>query len=249
MSGRLSGCDRRVRAGVGQAVRLAAASLLFLCCGCSDESDSSAVLAQKVYMHEDRGEYEQAIAAISQLIQREPGNPVLYYDRGVFYEAVNRTDEAFDDYSQALEKSPGHALALNNRAAILARRGDLEAAVRDLDAAIEHNPSHALAYRNRGEAHLDLGRTGQALEDLNQAQQLDATDPLVYFVRGRLHLTEDRPLAALEDLAVALHLGPQHEAARQLRQEVYSRLGVEIAEERSAHEDEAELAPLPQATP
>jgi len=64
MSCRLPTADRRLCPDVQSLNRLAVVWLLVICGGCGGEADSSAVLAQKVYMHEDRGEYEQAIDAI-----------------------------------------------------------------------------------------------------------------------------------------------------------------------------------------
>lgn len=195
--------------------------------GCSSEVDRPDVIAQKVYMHEERGEYDEAIAAISQLIEREPENAMLYYDRGVFHESLGQLDEARDDYSRAIERAPGHPEALNNRAAVLARQGQLDLAIVDWDAAIEHNPDNELAYRNRGEAYLDLKQPDKALADLDQAQRLNRSDPLVYLLRGKLHSQQQRPYEALEDLTIATFLAPDHQEAQQLRLQVYEQIGVD----------------------
>lgn len=52
--------------------------------------------------------FEEASDKLSKAIEKEPDNPVLYYNRGFLYEQMGQGDKAVENYKQALELDPNY---------------------------------------------------------------------------------------------------------------------------------------------
>jgi len=130
-----------------------------------------------VAMAED-GEWEDAAAAFSQVIDLEPRDTDLlaraYVNRSVALGELGRVEEALADDTAAIDLQPGDvdllAQAYVNRAADLVALARVEEALTDATAAIDLQPGDtdilAQAYLNRSFALFQLGRTDEAAADL-----------------------------------------------------------------------------------
>src|SRR5262249_57946024 len=58
---------------------------------------------------------DDAIAACSRLIGRNPRNAVAWHNRGIAYRRRGEDDRAVADYGQAIRLDPGYVPAYNNR--------------------------------------------------------------------------------------------------------------------------------------
>ncbi|MBD0301535.1 MAG: tetratricopeptide repeat protein, partial [Tolypothrix sp. T3-bin4] len=83
------------------------------------------------------GDYTEAIALLTQLINRHPYNAVDYNNRGLIYFQSGERQKAFWDYNKALQLNPKLASAYNNRANYYAACGELISAIADYDRAID----------------------------------------------------------------------------------------------------------------
>ena len=157
-----------------------------------------------------QGSYGEAIALLSQLLNRNPQNAIDYNNRGLVYFQARQFDQAIADYNKALELNPRLAKAYNNRANYYAATGDLVAALADYDQALDFNPSYVRAWLNRGITLRDLERYPEAIENFDIALLLGQLEGHIYAERGRTyHLWGDWN-CCIADYRRALTLLPEH---------------------------------------
>jgi tetratricopeptide (TPR) repeat protein len=157
-----------------------------------------------------QGSYGEAIALLSQLLNRNPQNAIDYNNRGLVYFQARQFDQAIADYNKALELNPRLAKAYNNRANYYAATGDLVAAIADYDQALDFNPSYVRAWLNRGITLRDLERYPEAIENFDIALLLGQLEGHIYAERGRTyHLWGDWN-CCIADYRRALTLLPEH---------------------------------------
>ncbi len=142
-----------------------------------------AEVAKVALMHQERGEYEKALAVLDQGIARYPESAALYAVRWALYLELKEYGKAIADLSQSLKRHPD-AGVLTNRALAYQAFGQEEDALRDLDRAIELDPHQVAAWFNRGTLYLKRGRWKKALADLDRAVELAPEAPGPYFNRA-----------------------------------------------------------------
>jgi tetratricopeptide (TPR) repeat protein len=161
-----------------------------------------------------QGEYTEAIALLSQLINRHPHNAIDYNNRGLIYFECGETQKAFCDYNTALQLNPKLASAYNNRANYFAARGELVAAIADYDQALDLNPSYVRAWLNRGITLRDLGQYEEAIDNFEVALLFGQLEGHIFAERGRtFHLWGDWN-CAIADYRRALSLLPSSDTKR-----------------------------------
>jgi tetratricopeptide (TPR) repeat protein len=69
------------------------------------------------------GQLDQALAAFSSAIEKDPKDAEVYSNRGVIYAAKGFVPQAFADYDRALALNPHFAPASLNKARLLERMG------------------------------------------------------------------------------------------------------------------------------
>ncbi|RAM52763.1 MAG: hypothetical protein C6Y22_04525 [Hapalosiphonaceae cyanobacterium JJU2] len=155
-----------------------------------------------------QGDYCEAIALLSQLINRHPQNAIDYNNRGLIYFQCGESQKAFCDYNTALHLNPKLVSAYNNRANYYAARGELVAAIADYDHALDLNPSYVRAWLNRGITLRDLGQYEEAIDNFEVALLFDQLESRIFAERGRTyHLWGDWN-CAIADYRRALLLLP-----------------------------------------
>jgi tetratricopeptide (TPR) repeat protein len=172
-----------------------------------------------------QGEYAEAIALLSQLINRYPHNAIDYNNRGLIYFQSGETEKAFCDYSKALQLNPNLASAYNNRANYYAACGELVTALADYDRALDLKPNYVRAWINRGITLRDLGKYEEASESFEVALVFGQLEGHILAERGRnYHLWGDWN-CAIADYHRALALLPtfsahKEDTGRRLRSQV-----------------------------
>ncbi|MEA5581185.1 tetratricopeptide repeat protein [Nodularia harveyana UHCC-0300] len=139
-----------------------------------------------------QGDYTEAIALLTELIERRPQNSVDYNNRGLIYFQSGEMPKALGDYNTALLLNPNLASAYNNRANYHAARGEFVAALADYDQAIDLNPSYVRARINRGITLRDLEQYEEAMENFEVALLFGQLEVNIWAERGRnYHLWGD----------------------------------------------------------
>lgn len=173
-----------------------------------------------------QGNYGEAIALLSHLIDRHPDNAIDYNNRGLVYFQSGQLLRAIADYDKAIQLDPQLASAYNNRANFYAASGHLTAALFDYDCALDLNPSYVRGWINRGITLRDLGRYEEAIENFDVAAVLGQLEGNIYAERGRTyHLWGDWNLA-IADYQRALAYIDRHQVPTSA--DTYSRLRLQV---------------------
>lgn len=156
--------------------------------------------------HLRAGKTDLAQAAFTAAVQSNAENPLVYNNRGMFFQQQGRHAEAIADFTQAIKLNPGFVVAVTNRGYAALQMGDGAAAERDLNLAMQMAPNVPLNYSLRGTARMAQGRIPEAMQDYNQALKLDPQNPMAYADLGfAQYFTKQYPQAlAAFDQAVKL---------------------------------------------
>jgi tetratricopeptide (TPR) repeat protein len=172
------------------------------------------------------GDFNKAIAALNQLIERHPDNAIDYNNRGLVYFQFGEEQKAVRDFNKAIEINPGLPSAYNNRANYYAGIGDLEAALADYEKALDLNPTHVRAWINRGITLRELGEYNEAIDNFETALFFGKLESYILAEKGRTYHAWGDWNCAIADYNRALKKLPTH-AARTDNQTLRLRLQVE----------------------
>jgi hypothetical protein len=119
-----------------------------------------------------KGDWDQAIAAFSEIIRLKPDCAEAYGSRGFAHSQNGNLDRAIADLSEAIRLKPDLAQAYNDRGRAYAQQGDSERAITDCTEAIRLQPQSAAAYNNRGIGYVIQGDLDRAVADFSEAIRL-----------------------------------------------------------------------------
>jgi tetratricopeptide (TPR) repeat protein len=94
------------------------------------------------YRLED-GQYEQAIAAFQQALERNPRHALAYLGLAVTFLRLDRFEESLASFHQAIKLDPANAVAYADRGILYDRAGNHADALRDYRQALELDPDLA----------------------------------------------------------------------------------------------------------
>jgi tetratricopeptide (TPR) repeat protein len=157
---------------------------------------------------------DQAIAAYTADLQREPGNGQTYDRRGVAYMAKGDPDRAIADFTAAMAGDRDLAQSYYRRARAHQLKGDLDRAVDDFTAAIQKQESSGVAYSDalygRGMVYHDQREFDRAIADFSaviedgRAHNHAAND--AYYRRGLAYEGKGNVDRAIVDYSEAIEL-------------------------------------------
>ena len=108
----------------------------------------------RALLHEDRKDYDSALADLNQAITIGSKDPdelaSLYFNRAIIYRRLDRYDDALADLDQAATLTPKDAEIYNLRGSCWFLKGDKQRALMEHERAIQLAPDDAAAYVGRG---------------------------------------------------------------------------------------------------
>jgi tetratricopeptide (TPR) repeat protein len=128
-------------------------------------------------------------------------------------------------YRRALEQDPVQPLTLVNLGIALAARNELPGAIAAYRRAIALNPREPLAYFNLAAAYAGQGAADSAVLNFIRAAELDPSLAVANFYAARLLLDMGNSREALRQIETGLRFDPSVTEARQMRDQLRSRLG------------------------
>lgn len=160
-------------------------------------------------IHQQRREYEAAIADFDKVIERDPNYAVAYCNRGWAKQSKGDLAGAILDFDKAIELDGKLVLAYGNRGTAHQALGDLDQAILDFDRALRLDTKFALCFNNRGWAWYKKGDFEKALADFDKAVGLE---PSALFLsnRGLTHQSLGSYAKALADFDQAVETEPRH---------------------------------------
>lgn len=178
----------------------------------SATAERSGLQRQKALAEAQQGNYAEAIALFSDLIDQNPSSASDYSNRGLVYFQSGEAEAALTDYNQAIELNPRLDSAYNNRANYYAAQGQFLEAILDYDVALDLNPTNVRAWINQGITFRELEMYDRALESLDLALCLGRLEGHVYAERGRTYHLRGDWNCAVADYRRALAELPQAQA-------------------------------------
>ena len=171
-------------------------------------ADATKEALQKGKASFDKGDYDAAIAAFSELIRLDPKNAEAYFYRAGAFSGKGEYDKAIADCSEAIRLKPGYANAYSGRAFAFTMKGDQHEAIADCSEVIRLNPKDAKAYYNRGIVYVKEGEYDKAIVNFTEAIRLDQKDATAYAARGSAFGNKRDYEKAVADFTAAIRLNP-----------------------------------------
>jgi tetratricopeptide (TPR) repeat protein len=199
-------------------ISCAAAALAALCVIAAPAAADDAITCRD-------GASDDAIAACSRVLQRDPKYAAAYFGRGFAYSIKGENDRAFADIDQALRLDPKVREANILRGTIHQLRGEDDRATADFDEAIKNNPQSAIvAHSLRGIAYIGRGAYDRAMAELDQVIRLQhngSPDPHchvrgcgeIHAFRGMVYQYKGEYDRAIAELDEEIKLDPEHASA------------------------------------
>ncbi len=188
----------------------------------------------------DRGDYENARADLTQLVNEEPESPEALQRLGTVMLLEGRLPEAERYFHAALARDRDYVDAMLGLGEIEARRGDAVTALKRFELAISIDPDRPRAHYLLGRAREAVGQADEALASYFRALEFDPNQ--VRLMRGQAHWKLHHLPEAIADLRDAAQRLPD-------RPDIYYQLALVLeadhktADARSAAEQALRLAP------
>lgn len=173
--------------------------------------------------------YDSAIALFE---EREPGQWMAYFTRGITHEREKRWDLAEADFRLALELNPGQPQVLNYLGYSFVEMGiNLDEALGMIEEAVAAEPNSGYIVDSLGWVQFRLGQYQDAVENLERATELLAVDPIINDHLGDAYWAVGRRVEAEFQWRRALSFDPTEEDAERIRRKLEIGLDAVLAEE------------------
>jgi tetratricopeptide (TPR) repeat protein len=154
-------------------------------------------------------EYNKAITDLDYILQLNPNNKAIFFDRGAAKYELNDYKGSIEDYNRVIEFDPDNAAAFNNRGGAKDDIGDYTGAISDYDRAIDIKPDYTAALNNRGISKYNLGEYADAIVDFNSIIDIDSEKFNTFMNRGVCRRYMGDFIGALADFEQALLIHPE----------------------------------------
>jgi len=193
----------------------------------SDIQNQLEELWQHAQMLRGSGDWTQAIAVYSHMLDMAPNCIPAYVQRGLLMQEMGHPEKALPDFEQALRLDPYYGMAYYGRGWVKHTRGDYQGELEDAQRGLLLDPSNAGMYHRRiGAARQGLKRYDDAITSFNQAITLNSeNDEGTLYNRGRCYSEMQKYDLALADFDRCLQLDPDWAWAFAARGEAYLRMG------------------------
>jgi len=122
----------------------------------------------------ESGQASEAFDRLERLIEADPRDPQLRFQKGVMLAETGRPADAQRVFTELTVDYPEIPEPYNNLAVIHAARGEYDRARALLEAALRASPNYSTAHENLGDIHLQLARLSYA-----QALRLDPSNTTI----------------------------------------------------------------------
>jgi tetratricopeptide (TPR) repeat protein len=185
--------------------------------------NNSVAYCNRGIAYRNRGDYADAIADFSRAIEMDPDYAIAYYSRAMAYEKKGEYEQAIADCTKAIQINPEYTQAYTERAYVYNIIGEHDSAIADCTKAIELDPGNPTAYNNRGSGYHWKGDYDLAIIDFSKAIEI-LPCAIYYCNRGNSYWGKKDYLSAYDDYCKAVELDPNHQKAREWRQNAYDKL-------------------------
>ena len=160
--------DGVIRPGTGPDLAIGACTQLIQS-GQETNANLSAAFNNRGTAHNNKQEYDLAIADFNQAIALNVNDAQAYYNRGIAYDHKNQLDLAIDSYNGAIAHNPNYYQAYNNRGYKYELKHDLQRALADYSQAISHNANYERGILNRASLYVQMKQYDAGIGDYTRA--------------------------------------------------------------------------------
>ena len=171
------------------------------------------------------GHTDEALAVLNTALDREPDNPLLWYEKAFIESKSQSLDKATADLRKALQLRPDFADAQNNLGSVLAETGDLHGAESSFRAALTVNPYDSATRANLGRLLAGESDWKQAAFQLQQAVALNKTNANAHADYAVVLLQLQRIPEAKAEAKAASVAEPSSERAHDILGQIYAQEG------------------------
>lgn len=157
----------------------------------------------------DRKEYNRALEAYNQAIEKDQNIGEIYVNRGAAHGMLGNIQAALQDMNRGLELDPEHINGYLNRSLVHYNLGNFREANQDLTTYLGYRPNNPDIWYERALTFRRLGDENAALSDLNQAIRMNPSAAVYYRERSRVHQALGNTQQANADAQRAQQLGGQ----------------------------------------
>ncbi len=122
------------------------------------------------------GNKTKALESYAAAINAFPSSPLVYNNRGNYFQQHGQSQEAIVDFTRAVELDPKFVVGYTNRGYALMEMGDLDVAENDFTESLKIDANQPMVLGLRATAKLLQGKTRPAIDDYSAAIQLNNRD-------------------------------------------------------------------------
>jgi tetratricopeptide (TPR) repeat protein len=164
------------------------------------------------------GKLEEAARAYQRAIEKEPQDPIYYYNLGIVYTRLQRYKEAITVFRQMLELQPQSYSAHKNLGELYGLLQDYRQALPYFQEAVELSPEDPEAFYNLGVCLLNTGAIRKAEQAFVKVTELQPDYPLAHYRLGMVYVNQNKKDEAILHLEKFLELAPDDPNADLARQ-------------------------------
>lgn len=153
--------------------------------------------------------FKAAIANLTALIDKDPGDSTAYCLRGYTYDLINNMSAALKDLNKAIELNPKLVVSYCRRAAHFIETNQLEEALADANKAVTLDPKMAEPYWLRSFVYFRQDKFEQAIADSSKAISIFPNAFSYYLNRAQAYRELKNYDLALADVNKAIKLQPR----------------------------------------
>jgi len=154
-----------------------------------------------------RGNYERALALLDSAQAAAPRAPVVFFNRGRVYTALNRVEAAKEQFRTAIELDPAYPEARRRLGDIEYQQGESRKALQLYRDEAKIDPGAQL-FVNIGMIYADQGKVDSARAAYERAVTLDSTDASAHMMYGQFLEEIGELETALQHSQTALSINP-----------------------------------------
>jgi len=137
------------------------------------EEPSAETFHQRAVFQFRQGEYESALADLTEAHRRDAKNVAVLNDRGNLLRRLGKLDVALSDFNEVVRLGAKHPTVFTNRGLVHQAAGDHDRALSDFNAAVQMDEQFAPAWEAAGSSRYATGDFPKALQNFRRAVKLD----------------------------------------------------------------------------
>lgn len=195
-------------------------------------SDNSPTMSVQDYQYDaydcyERGEYEFAIEYTSKAIALDPSWSIGYYNRGIYYDAIEEYSKSISDFSKYIKLVPDDLDAYLERGYVYDELEQYENAISDYTFVIQSSPiSEPLTYLSRGNSYDYLEQYNASITDYSTYIGFFPDSIDGYFFRGHAYSYLKMYEESINDLTKYIELVPDDPLGYAMRAIIKEEAGI-----------------------